>query len=353
MIKPAYIRSARAICAQDTFSGNSIPKLLTDAVNNTLSYNQPDYSRYFSIMQLRRMSRLTRTGLVAAIECLRDAGISHPDAIITGTGKGSMSDTEKFMGNIREFHEGTLNPTPFIQSTYNSLNGLIGLHHGTSCYNTTYVHRGFSLEHSLIDAMLLFSEGRANNALAGSFEEMTPEHFIIKKKLGYWKDNLVSCKDLLRSGTPGSISGEGTFFFLLQDSESNAMARLDGIRILFEPSLPELTTEAGRFLKEHGLAWADIDLLISGENGDSRFEDYYKTIAAEIPERAHHLAFKHVCGEFDTAAGFALWQAAHILERQEVPDVLQLRKGTAGNIRHLLIYNNYYGKQHAFYLLGV
>src|SRR5687767_14348093 len=113
MLKPVYIRAARAICAQDTFTANSLPEELVDPVANAMYYQHPDYSRYFSIMQLRRMSRLTRTGMVAAIECLRDAGISHPEAIITGTGKGSLSDTEKFISNIHSYNEGTLNPTPF------------------------------------------------------------------------------------------------------------------------------------------------------------------------------------------------------------------------------------------------
>lgn len=352
MNKPVYIRSARALCGQDTFSGNRIPGELVNPVNNALYYQHPEYSRYFSIMQLRRMSRLTRTGMVTAIECLKDAEISHPDAIITGTGKGSLSDTEKFMHTIREFQEGTLNPTPFIQSTYNSLNGLIGLHHGTSCYNTTYVHRGFSLEHALTDAFLLFGEARASNILVGSFEEMTPEHYIIKKKLGYWKEDLVGLGDLLKTETAGSISGEGTFFFLLQDSKRNAMARLDGIRILFEPALNDLSAAATGFLAEHGLQWTDIDLFITGENGDNRFLPYYNRIAAEIPAKSHRLAFKHICGEFDTAAGFALWQATQVLSEQEIPEISFLRKGSVDKIRRILIYNNYYGKQHAFYLLG-
>ena len=111
MFNKVYIRATRAICAQDSFSSNMLPEQLADASENILAYQHPDYSRYFSIMQLRRMSRITRTGLVAAIECLADAGIQHPEAIITGTGKGSIGDTEKFIRNIRDFKEGVRRKT--------------------------------------------------------------------------------------------------------------------------------------------------------------------------------------------------------------------------------------------------
>jgi hypothetical protein len=351
MLSPVYIKAARSVCAQDTFTTNALPDLLADAVDNALYYQHPDYSRYFSIMQLRRMSRLTRTGMVAAIECLRDAGIGHPHAIITGTGKGSLSDTEKFIQNIREYNEGTLNPTPFIQSTYNALNGLIGLHHDTDCYNTTYVHRGFSLEHAMIDAMLLFGEKKIENALVGSFEEMTPEHFIIKQKLGYWKKEILSCNELLASRTPGSIAGEGTFFFAIDQQPSGALSKLAGLRLLFEPSFEEVNRRAEQLLKENSIGWNDLDLVILGYNGDIRSNEYYDAFASQLSTETQQLAFKQICGEFDTASGFALWSASHILKDQRVPLPMKLNEGKRDRIQHVMIYNHYYGKQHVLYLL--
>jgi 3-oxoacyl-(acyl-carrier-protein) synthase len=351
MNKPVYISAARAICAQDTFGENDLPEQLADATNNSLVYQLPDFSRYFSIMQLRRMSRIIRTGLVAAIECLADAGIAKPEAIITGTGKGSISDTEKFIQNIRDFKEGTLNPTPFIQSTYNSLNGLISLHHDTNCYNTTYVHRGHSLELALTDALLLFQEGTVNNALVGSFEEISPEHYIIKQKLGYWKNEMVSCRDLLSTETPGTISGEGTFFFVLQKEPVGAMARLSGLRLLFEPGTDQILTAIHRFLEEHQLGITDIDLVYLGINGDTRFNAVYHEVAALFPEDVHLQAFKPACGEFDTAGGFALWLAAGAVKQQKLHHALTMRAGSRQVLRNIIIYNNYNGQQHAIYLL--
>ncbi|ULQ54777.1 beta-ketoacyl synthase chain length factor [Flavihumibacter fluvii] len=351
MIKPVYIRAARAICAQETFPQNELPDQLADATNNTLFYKHPEYSKYFTIMQLRRMSRITRTGLVAAIECLADAGIKKPEAIITGTGKGSITDTEKFIRNIQEFKEGTLNPTPFIQSTYNSLNGLISLHHDTSCYNTTFVHRGHSLELALTDAMLLFNEGSIENALVGSFEEISPEHFIIKQKLGYWKKEPVSCKELLAVETPGSIAGEGTFFFVLQKGPEGAMAKLHAMRLLFEPTEEILTEAIKQLLEDHQLSSGDIDLVFLGDNGDIRHKGNYMAVAGMFSNEVHVQGFKQACGEFDTAAGFALWLAVLAAKNQRIYEGLTIRQGNRPSYKNILIYNNYNGQQHSIYLV--
>jgi 3-oxoacyl-(acyl-carrier-protein) synthase len=351
MTRPVYIRAARAICAQDTFSSNSLPGQLADTNNNRLENQYPDFSKYFTIMQMRRMSSITRTGLVAAIECLADAGIQKPAAIITGTGKGSISDTEKFIRNIRDFKEGTLNPTAFIQSTYNSLNGLISLHHDTSCYNTTFVHRGHSLELALTDALLLFSEGAVKNALVGSFEEISPEHFTIKQKLGYWKKEPVSGRNLLASQTNGTIAGEGTFFFLLQDDPEGALARLCGLSLLFEPTIAGITDALQNLLSDNQLGISDIDLVFLGNNGDIRFTPYYAAVAAFFPVGVQLQAFKPACGEFDTAGGFALWLGALAASEQTVHPDLTMQAGNGRPFRNIVIYNNHNGQQHSIYLL--
>ncbi|MBZ5859137.1 beta-ketoacyl synthase chain length factor [Flavihumibacter profundi] len=351
MLSPVYIRSARAICAQDTFGNNDLPGELTEATGNSLHYLHPDYSKYFTIMQLRRMSRVTRTGLVAAIESLADAGIKKPEAIITGTGKGSIYDTEKFIQNILEFHEGTLNPTPFIQSTYNSLNGLIGLQYGASCYNTTYVHRGFSLELALTDAMMLLQEGEIEQALVGCFEEISPEHYIIKQKLGAWKKEPVSCRELIASKTTGSIAGEGTFFFVVQKNKAGALAKLSGLRMLFEPTVAAVLDELTSLLKEHHLRREDIDLVILGYNGDVRHNHYYDAVLAASDTSTCIQCFKPACGEFDTAVGFAVWMAAWAAQRQQVFPSLTIRPAMKGPIKNIIIYNHYQAKDHVLYLL--
>lgn len=351
MRETMYIQAARALSAQGELLNDDLPVAGIEPVGNIFYFPPIDYSRWFGIMQLRRMSRLTRAGMAVAIETLRDAGIDKPDAIITGTGKGSLGDTEKFMESIRLHEEGTLNPSPFIQSTYNALNGLIGLHYQVDCYNTTYVHRGFSLEHALQDAQLLFREKRVAQALVGSFEEITAEHFGIKQKLGYWKSFPVRADELFHTSTPGSIAGEGCFFFALgKEPGRQPLAELADLRMLFEPSAAELEQEVHAMLADAQLRLTDIDVLVTGRSGDVRHDHYYDQVAALFND-ATQLSFKQLSGEFDTAAGFALRMSANILARQQLPAAAHYAGIMHRPVKNLLIYNNYYGVQHAIYLL--
>lgn len=351
MFNPVYITSARAICAQDTFSNNNLPEEIKVFEQNILNYHEPDYKQYFTIMQLRRMTRIIKIGLVTAIEALKDAKLEQPHAIITGTAKGSMTDTEKFLHDIVDFNEGTLNPTAFIQSTYNALNGLIALHHNANGYNSTYVHRGFSLENALMDAIMLFEENRIENALIGCFEEMTAEHYELKKKMGYWKNKAKKNIDLLQSTTEGTVAGEGTFFLTLNKSAENAIAKLSGLRMLYNADETLVKTTFTNFLAEHNLAPDELDAVFLSYNGNIQTRHFEDTISQQLSSNTNQLAFKHLCGEFDTAAGFALWAATKTLQHQTIHPSLILKKGTSPNLKNVVIYNQYNGKEHAFYLL--
>lgn len=350
MIKPIFIRTARAVSAQDSFNSNDLLQPVRTLTGNRFTYLEPNYQDYFTIMQLRRMSRITRLGLVTAIECLRDAGDYRPEAIITGTGKGSLTDTEKFIHAVREFAEGTLNPTPFIQSTYNSLNGLIGLHHHINSYNSTYVHTGFSLEHALLDAAFQLNEQSIQTALVGSFEEMTPEHYIIKDKLDFWKKEIES-PDAIMKSSPGAISGEGSFFFFLDFQQGAAPLQLVDMGLLFEPGEGAVLNAMDAMLKQQGLGWDQLDVYLSGRNQDSRYEHYYAEVENQLSEITHQLHFKHLSGEFDTAAGFGLWAAVRMAEKNQLFPSLIRKQGSAPSLNYMLLYNQYYGKQHSIYLL--
>ncbi|MCU0384538.1 MAG: beta-ketoacyl synthase chain length factor [Flavihumibacter sp.] len=350
MIKPIFIRTARAVSAQDSFNSNDLLQPGRTLTGNRFTYMEPNYQDYFTIMQLRRMSRITRLGLVTAIECLRDAGDYRPEAIIMGTGKGSLTDTEKFIHAVREFAEGTLNPTPFIQSTYNSLNGLIGLHHHINSYNSTYVHTGFSLEHALLDAAFQLNEQSIQTALVGSFEEMTPEHYIIKDKLDFWKKEIES-PDAIMKSSPGAISGEGSFFFFLDFQQGAAPLQLVDLTLVFEPGEGAVLNAMDAMLEQQGLGWDQLDVYLSGRNQDSRYEHYYAEVENQLSEITHQLHFKHLSGEFDTAAGFGLWAAVRMAEKNQLFPSLIRKQGSAPTLNYMLLYNQYYGKQHSIYLL--
>lgn len=137
----------------------------------------------------RRMSSIVRKGVATAIKCMREMeDCNEPDAIITATGFGCLSDSERFLRNIINDKEQFLNPTPFIQSTFNTVGGQIGLIRQNSCYNMTYVNRSHSFEDALLDALFQLSDGDAESVLVGAFDEKTVSQEKIMSRMGLFKD---------------------------------------------------------------------------------------------------------------------------------------------------------------------
>ncbi|WP_072362641.1 beta-ketoacyl synthase chain length factor [Chitinophaga sancti] len=333
-----YIQGMSAISPQHSFGEDIFSQPLVTVNENVFACVEPDYRAYMPPNSVRRLTRILKVGLTAALQCMQSAGVAVPGAIVTGTGKGSLSDTERFLKEIREYKETALNATPFIQSTYNAVNGLIALQQKCTQYNNTFVHRGFSFENALLDAMLLLSEGN-KDILVGAFEEITAEHFYIKSRIGCWKKEKIASNELYQHPTPGSISGEGAAFFLLSDQPGKV--QLSGLKMVYKPKEPYLD----KFLASHNISLEDIDLVISGRNGDSNFDHYYEGLPNELP-------FKHLCGEYDTAGAFALWLGAQIIKAQQIPaNWFPMLKVPAGPYKNILIYNHFFGEQHVYMLL--
>ena len=111
----------------------------------------------------RRMSRVVKSGVAAGIESLLEFGDrAAVEAVVTATGLGCIADSEKFLDSLIANEERMLNPTPFIQSTFNTVGAQIALLRGLHCYNTTYANRWTSFENALTDAAL-----RIGGAVAG------------------------------------------------------------------------------------------------------------------------------------------------------------------------------------------
>ena len=115
-----YINGIGLISPQHTAENRGFLIEIAEYTADYLKCIEPVYRNYIDPIQLRRMSRLIRMGISAAKISLQDAGLSMPDAIITGTGLGSVEDTEKILADISR-QEQFLNPALFIQSTYNTI----------------------------------------------------------------------------------------------------------------------------------------------------------------------------------------------------------------------------------------
>ncbi|WP_321436691.1 beta-ketoacyl synthase chain length factor [uncultured Bacteroides sp.] len=287
---------------------------------------EPDYKMVITNAGLRRrMSHIIKMGVACALNCMKYYAPSQMDAIITATGLGCLSDTEKFMNALIDNEERLLNPTPFIQSTPNTIGGQIALLCQIHSYNVTYTHRGFSFETALIDAMMRINEGD-RNVLVGAMDEITETSYLIMKRMGLLK---------------GVKAGEGAHFFVLgKESNENTFAQLKGVdTFMTQGSEEAFGKRIDKFLTFNGLERMDIDCLMTGKNGHQRLDTIYESIESRLFPNACHSTFKDICGEYQTASAFALWKAANILKEDAM-------------INNILIYNHYNNINHSLILIS-
>lgn len=171
-----------------------------------VSSDEPDYKEVITDANLRRrMGRLLKMAVWCGLKSLDGVPSERVAGIITSTGAGFMKDTISFGSSIFDREEILLNPSPFMQSTFNTASGYIALIRKIHAYNTTYVQQADGFAASLVDAaMLLDDAGEGNVALVGAFDEVTPEVDVIRQRLG-----------LYRVGDGFLPLGEGAAAFLL------------------------------------------------------------------------------------------------------------------------------------------
>lgn len=153
-----------------------------------VSADEPDYKEVITdANSRRRMGRLLKMAVWCGLKSLDGVPSERVAGIITSTGAGFMKDTISFGSSIFDREETLLNPSPFMQSTFNTASGYIALIRKIHAYNTTYVQRADGFAASLVDAaMLLDDAGEGNVALVGAFDEVTPEVDVIRQRLGLY-----------------------------------------------------------------------------------------------------------------------------------------------------------------------
>ena len=351
--KQIFINGSGCISPQNTLNGFNPDEEIFETKTNFLEIQKPNYRDFINPKLLRRMSKIVRMGIVAAKTAMDEAGIDKPDAILTGTGMGCQRDTEKFLNSMIENKEGLLAPTAFIQSTHNTVGGAIALGLKNHETNLTYVHRTFSFESALLDSILLLSNGNTKNILLGGFDEITEESWLIKTKIDFYKKEATNNLNLLNDNQSGALAGEGSSFFVLcKEKNKNTLAEVIGTKMFYRPGSNNAIQEnISNFLNTHSLTTKDIDLVILGYNGDAEFDKIYSGLEDNLFAKNTTAFYKHLSGEYDTSSAFAMWLAAGIINKNKVPDAI-LKKGKAkGEIKKVLIYNQFRNINHSLILL--
>ncbi len=299
--------------------------------DNKLQAIEPNYDAIPPAL-FRRMGKAVRLASGAALPLLNTLSFN---GIIIGTANGGLEDCIKFLNQIVDYNEGKLTPTNFVQSTTNAVASQLAFFSSNKGYNNTHVHRGLAFENAVLDAAMLLNEFPEHTYLLGGVDEISAYQYNIESLAGSYKTELVLNTDLYNSKTTGSIAGEGCAMFAVNKQKDGATAVLKAIGALHSDNQEEIIQYLTSFITKNGGS-ANIDLFLSGENGDSRYLPYYKACQNVLPNIPLK-RFKHLCGEYATASSFALWLACKEIQHS--------------TLKTILIYNNFRGKQHSFMLV--
>jgi 3-oxoacyl-(acyl-carrier-protein) synthase len=337
----AYIRGISALSPQKTFRSNNFPNEITAANNNRFKCIEPAYTDYLNPVMARRMGRIIKMGVAAAMECLKDASVEMPGAITTGTALGCLGDTEKFLTSVIRDDEQFLTPTHFIQSLQNTVSAQIALQLKCTGHNFTFVHKGFSFESALLDALMMLNEKEADDILVGGLDEMTDHNHLIYSRLGIWKNELITSAELLAHPGKGTIAGEGSSFFVIGSTPGdNQYGIIQEIKMIYDPAnADELANAVASILKTHQINNSEL-LLLLGLNGDHKNDSFYHQIKNKFSDSTMAY-YKHWCGEYQTSTAFALWVSAVILKENTVPENLLIDSKNVAGPESILICNNY------------
>ena len=327
--KSVKILSAKQISIQNP--------LTEEWMENPLSYSEdyvravdPDFKQFISAGDARRMGKLLKRALATSLSALQEGGIENPDAIITGTGFGSIENTELFLDALVREGEQLLKPTQFMQSTHNTASSLIGIHTHCHGYNSTYSQKGFSFDSALYDAWMQFRIGRIASALVGSHDEMSPVFSGFVRKAGHVKE--------------GEICSEAAVSVLMADSGDNAYCTLDGVKLLDSPSEDTLRQVLADMTAD------GIDAVMTGKSGNAENDSWYGFLDAMLPG-VPQLRYKPLFGVNFSSSATGFYASACCLKKGGVPAVLSASGKAIECSKGILVVNVVEGRHYSFALL--
>lgn len=131
----------------------------------------PNFKLYMTPGEARRLGPMLKRTMAVSVQALRDAGEEGvafvPDAIITGSAWGNAESSETFLRDMLAGGEQLLKPTPFMQSTHNTIGSLIAISTKNHGYNNTHSQGEDSLRMAMLDAWMLMQQGQIKSALVG------------------------------------------------------------------------------------------------------------------------------------------------------------------------------------------
>jgi len=331
-MKDCYINGIGCVSAQNS-SEDFLIENYSQLSERIVHAYKPNYRNYIKPAMIRRMSTGVKMGVVASSIALKDAQVALPDAIISGSGLGCSIDSDKFLKKIVDNNEEFLTPTSFIQSTHNTVGGQIALGLACKAYNVTYVHNALSFESAMLDAQLMLNEGEST-ILFGGVDELGAYTTSLYDLIGHVKKEGETTPN-----TPGAIFSEGSQFFVLEDYQTeNSYAKL--VDVSLHNALPKdkIQETLHQFLAENNLTIDAIDVVVLGTNDDVEYDEVYLKLQKTVFKEIQQVKYKHLSGEYNTAAAFGFWTACKLLKEQTIPTNLKLNDLKNDSVKNIVLY---------------
>ena len=319
--KKVYIKATSQISAQKPLSDDWLTAPLELQGDFVPAY-EPQFKEYISPMAARRMTPVLKRALVTSKSVLSHLSSGTKlDAIITGTGLGSATSSEKIINAMIEEGEALSMPTQFMQSTHNTIGSLVAIDRKCHAYNATYSQDGISAECALLDAFVQMRLGKISNALVGAHDELPKSWFEVMKR-----------SKLL--GNPGQVPASETSVSMLMDNNlSGACCEVIGVEVSFDISFGTMLQS---FIKHFGAIQADA--LMTGVNGWEEHDRIYQSLFDAMPN-VPRLHYKHIVGESCSASAFAILASSLCLKNGIVPAILSDDSDEALTARSILLAN--------------
>jgi len=250
----------------------------------------PDFKQWLNPMKSRRWDALLKRALVTSRTVMQQAGVTMPDAIITGTGMGCLGSTSAFLSALAHEGESVSQPTHFMQSTHNTIGSLIAMQTGCHGYNTTHSQGSMSMDTALLDAITLLQTGMAQHALVGSHDQLLDE----------WVQ-------MLRHEGDDRTMGEVSVAMMLEAAsdleQTSSLCTLAGITL----SAGNMTDDALRLC---GTTPPDA-IMTSGNCARGLTSLPFPNVP--------RLCYGHMCGAGYSASAFGVYATAQCLHRHAFP----------------------------------
>lgn len=273
----------------------------------------------------RKLNRLQQMALIAARQCVPAdalAGVTRDRVCVAvGTGLGSLNDTAAFVENLITKDERAPRPLFFTNSVHNGLASQIAIELELRGLNSTSVQRGICFESALWQAAREIHAGRADLAVVGAGDELNPHHLGVGQRWGWWSGQ--SPDDSTLRGRERALPGEGCAMFTLArpGSVKNPLAWVAAVGIGHSA---EGTFDAAAeadwilgVLAAGGIGLAEVDVLLTGANGETGWDSAYQAVTATLAKKAGRAipaaAYKQCCGEHHSASAFGFYAAVGLV----------------------------------------